>query len=103
LPVSLFHVNKAASKDSSQTWVYSIDHEQSFLRLSNILVARLFLNEYITTCRTEMVRKPTYEDCIFCYRCICWNSSDYKNGGNIEFRAKIKRTLALFSYFLRFD
>ena len=44
------HINEAASKDSSLKWIHSIDHEQPFLRLFNILVARLFLNEYITNC-----------------------------------------------------
>jgi hypothetical protein len=45
------HIDEAASKDSSLKWIHSIDHEQPFQRLFNILVARLFLNEYITTCR----------------------------------------------------
>jgi hypothetical protein len=44
------HINEAASKDFSLKWIRSIDHEQPFLRLFNIFVARLFLNECITTC-----------------------------------------------------
>gem|GEM_PF-5556733 len=64
LPVSLSILMKRPAKDSSLKWIYSIDHKQPFLRLFNILVARLFLNEYITTCRRRRSGNLHEDNCI---------------------------------------